>query len=168
MISIGEGGARCAKEAPQCSGLLQEAVVIIVPREYGRQEPEVLNDGLNNLVRYLSQSAFGTIQCIVAWPWKGGGHTLYQVAHEHDRMNRTTAIKHLKRFNSSSLLYILLSEVTILNGGSDIPIAWEGHCYFYNSPLRKQVKIYLLFLFTKQKSDKRAEENSRETSCCEA
>lgn len=66
MISIGEGGARCAKEAPQCSGLLQEAVVIIVPREYGRQEPEVLNDGLNNLVHYLSQSAFGTIQCIVA------------------------------------------------------------------------------------------------------
>lgn len=34
-----------------------------------------------------------------------GGHTLYQVAHAHDRMNRTTAIKHLKRFNSSSFIY---------------------------------------------------------------
>lgn len=43
---------------PRCSGLLQEVVVIIVPREWRWQEPEVLKGDLNALVQCLWQFAF--------------------------------------------------------------------------------------------------------------
>lgn len=43
-------GTRCAKGVPQCSGPLQGAIVVIVPREYRRQEPEVIKGGLNALL----------------------------------------------------------------------------------------------------------------------
>lgn len=65
-------GTRCAKGAPQCSGPLQGAIVVIVPREYRRQEPEVIKGGLNALLLPFTVCVW--LCCVT----REGSHTQYR------------------------------------------------------------------------------------------
>lgn len=83
MIKRGVG-TRCAEGIPQCSVPLQEVIVILVPREQVRQEPEGLRGSLNAQVRYLHDLhlAFPMYCCVTqsvashpesSGPWAWGG-----------------------------------------------------------------------------------------------
>lgn len=68
---VGRGGTRCAKAALQHSCPLQDVIVIIAPREQGRQEPEVLRGILNTLVHSLLQTFFDFSSILLCDPERG-------------------------------------------------------------------------------------------------